>query len=305
MPRAQERNGGKLNSHLWYFGAFARQLQPKYTFLLDVGTIPQPGAFARLFHAMEENPQVGGCCGEIAVRSPRVYNLIEASQHFEYKISHVSAGLSRTRRTPSGSTDNQQRCVDASQVMDKSMESVFGYISVLPGAFSAYRWQAIRGEPLNQYFYIEEHSGKELGPFLANMYLAEDRVLCFELLAKFKRNWTMTFVSGAVAETDVPDNLLELTKQRRRWLNGSFFALVFYISKFSRVLHRSRHGFFRRIGLSVQFVYNLGLLFLNWLAVGSLYLSYVIIFTMSFDALPEVRSTAAAADAATCAAVPR
>ena len=58
------------------------------------------------------------------------------------------------------------------------MESVFGYVSVLPGAFSAYRWKAIRGEPLNAYFYVEENSVKEMGPFMANMYLAEDRVRC-------------------------------------------------------------------------------------------------------------------------------
>ena len=109
---------------------------------MDVGTEPQPYAFAKLYMAMENNPQLGGVCGEITVRNPKVYNMIEASQYFEYKISHV---------------------------MDKAMESVFGYISVLPGAFSAYRWVAIRGEPLNQYFYVEEHSVAEMGPFMANM----------------------------------------------------------------------------------------------------------------------------------------
>ena len=93
------------------------------------------------------------------------------------------------------------------------MESVFGYVSVLPGAFSGYRWKAIRGEPLNSYFFVEENSVKEMGPFLANMYLAEDRVLCFELLAKENRTWTLHFVTGAVAETDVPETLLELLKQ--------------------------------------------------------------------------------------------
>ena len=57
-----------------------------------------------------------------------------------------------------------------------AMESVFGYVSVLPSAFSAYRWKAIRGEPLNAYFTVEESSVKDMGPFLTNLYLAEDRV---------------------------------------------------------------------------------------------------------------------------------
>lgn len=168
------------------------------------------------------------------------------------------------------------------------MESVFGYISVLPGAFSAYRWVAIRGEPLNQYFYVEEHSVKQMGPFMANMYLAEDRVLCFELLSKKERNWTMHFVTGATASTDVPGSLLDLIKQRRRWLNGSFFSLVYYITKFTLVLQRSDHGLWRRLALSIQFVYMLGLLCLGWLSVGSLYLSLVIIFSMAFEQIPDV-----------------
>ena len=40
--------------------------------------------------------------------------------------------------------------------MQRSLDSVFGFIPVLPGAFSAYRWIAIRGEPLVEYFKIEE-----------------------------------------------------------------------------------------------------------------------------------------------------
>ena len=66
--------------------------------------------------------------------------------------------------------------VDMTAFVIAAMESVFGYVSVLPGAFSAYRWDAIRGEPLESYFFIERHSMVDTGPFMANMYLAEDRV---------------------------------------------------------------------------------------------------------------------------------
>ena len=38
-------------------------------------------------------------------------------------------------------------------------------------------------------------------------------MLAFELLAKKHRSWTLHFVSNARAETDAPDNLLELIKQ--------------------------------------------------------------------------------------------
>ena len=60
-------------------------------------------------------------------------------------------------------------------ILDKPMESVFGFIAVLPGAFSAYRYKAISGAPLVAYFKGEAiHSGKvQTGSFEANMYLAE------------------------------------------------------------------------------------------------------------------------------------
>ncbi len=38
-------------------------------------------------------------------------------------------------------------------------------------------------------------------------------MLCFELLAKKNRTWTLHYTAGAVAETDVPETLLDLLKQ--------------------------------------------------------------------------------------------
>jgi chitin synthase len=64
--------------------------------------------------------------------------------------------------------------------------------------------------------------------FSSSIYflIAEDRILCFELVAKKGERWTLTYVKPSKAETDVPETAVELIGQRRRWLNGSFAASV-------------------------------------------------------------------------------
>jgi chitin synthase len=105
------------------------------------------------------------------------------------------------------------------------MESLFGYIICLPGAFSAYRYEAIVGVPLHVYFESLRVAPRELGAFRGNMYLCEDRILCFELFASKGKAWTLAYVKDALAETDVPTDVVALLKQRRRWLNGSLYTV--------------------------------------------------------------------------------
>ncbi len=111
---------------------------------------------------------VGGACGEIKAELGRfggnLWNPLVAAQNFEYKMSNI---------------------------LDKPMESVFGYISVLPGAFSAYRYEALKGVPLKKYFEGEEPSANITK---ANLYLAEDRILCFELVTKKNEPWVLKYV---------------------------------------------------------------------------------------------------------------
>lgn len=257
----KEHNSGKLNSHLWFFDAFAEHLMPTYTILIDVGTIPTDDSIFRLIRSMDRDTQIGGVCGEIATYKPNMLNFVVASQHFEYKISNM---------------------------MDKALESVCGYISVLPGAFSAYRYVAIRvdtdtGEgPLAAYFKSLTSSAQELGPFEGNMYLAEDRILCFELLSREGCNWTMHYVKDAEANTDIPETLLALIKQRRRWLNGSFFALLYSIINFPKFWTRSSHSLPRKITVSLQFAYFCSQVVLNWLLPGTFYLAFWFILHGSF-----------------------
>jgi chitin synthase len=148
-----------------------------------------------------------------------------------------------------------------------------------------YRWVAIRGAPLCSYFTIEETPLKDLGPSISNLYLAEDRILCFEIVAKKHRQWLLKYVQGSVAETDAPLTLVELIKQRRRWLNGSFFATVYYLLRFGRMLN-TNHSPFRKFLFFLQFLFNISQAVLAWFGVAFMLLSFLLIFNQSLYYAP-------------------
>ncbi|KAJ3196839.1 Chitin synthase, class 2 [Irineochytrium annulatum] len=254
----KEKNAKKINSHRWFFNAVCNQMVPDVCILIDVGTKPTKESFYHLYRAFERNPNVAGACGEIAAElGPMWKNLLNpivAVQNFEYKMSNI---------------------------LDKPLESSFGYISVLPGAFSAYRFTALQGEPLKCYFKGENPHGKDVKE--ANMYLAEDRILCFELVVKADSQNILKYVKSARAETDVPDTLHDLIKQRRRWLNGSFFASVHATLNWQRIFRSGHTGGMKWL-LLMEFIYNgINLLF-SWFNLGNFFLAFYFLFNVSSNA---------------------
>lgn len=130
-----------------------------------------------------------------------------------------------------------------------------------------------------------------MNPFFGNMFLAEDRVLCLELVCSpYGRN-ILSYVEGAPAVTDVPDTTAALTKQRRRWLNGSFFAQVYAIWQglFQFRLFRTEHSFFMKLLLMFEFIYLMANTVLVWFLPGLFYLSFVILWRGFLDeVIPDV-----------------
>ncbi|KAJ3081062.1 Chitin synthase, class 2, partial [Rhizoclosmatium hyalinum] len=251
----KEKNAKKINSHRWFFNAICESIQPEVCILLDVGTKPTKESLFHLYNAFHWYPEVGGACGEIAAEPGKYLsnfiNPLVAVQNFEYKMSNI---------------------------LDKPLESVLGYISVLPGAFSAYRYEALKGEPLKCYFHGETSVGESVSE--ANMYLAEDRILCFELVMKKDKSWLLKYVKSARAETDVPSELHDLISQRRRWLNGSFFAALYATYNWQRI-GTSTHQMGRKWMLYFEFLYNAVGIFFQWFNIGNFYLSFYFLFGAS------------------------
>ena len=253
----KEKNQKKINSHRWFFQAFGRVLDPNICVLIDAGTRPGKDSIYNLWKAFDVEPMCGGACGEIKVmlsHGKKLLNPLVAGQNFEYKMSNI---------------------------LDKPLESSFGFITVLPGAFSAYRYVALQNDkngqgPLERYFLGEKMHGANAGIFTANMYLAEDRILCFEIVTKRNCRWILQYVKSSSGETDVPDRMAEFIMQRRRWLNGSFFAAVYAITHFYQI-SRSDHSIWRKFFLFIEFIYQTITILFAWFGIGNFFLVFNIL----------------------------
>ncbi|KAJ5998312.1 hypothetical protein N7451_006122 [Penicillium sp. IBT 35674x] len=260
----KQKNSKKINSHRWLFNGFSRILNPEVVILLDAGTKPGKKSLLALWESFYNDKNLGGSCGEIHAMLGKgwknLLNPLVAAQNFEYKISNI---------------------------LDKPLESSFGYVSVLPGAFSAYRYRAIMGRPLEQYFHGDHTLSKQLGKkgiegmniFKKNMFLAEDRILCFELVAKAGFKWHLTYVKASKGETDVPEGVAEFISQRRRWLNGSFAASLYALMHFSR-MYQSGHNIIRLFFLHIQMIYNFVSLVMTWFSLASYWLTTSVIMDL-------------------------
>ncbi|KAK5069400.1 Chitin synthase, class 3 [Lithohypha guttulata] len=260
----KQKNSKKINSHRWLFNAFGRILNPEICILLDAGTKPGPKSLLALWESFYNDKDLGGSCGEIHAMLghgwKKLLNPLVAAQNFEYKISNI---------------------------LDKPLESSFGYVSVLPGAFSAYRFRAIMGRPLEQYFHGDHTLSARLGKkgiegmniFKKNMFLAEDRILCFELVAKAGAKWHLTYVKASKGETDVPEGAAEFIGQRRRWLNGSFAASLYSLMHFGR-MYKSGHNIIRMFFFHVQMIYNTVIVIMSWFALASYWLTTKVIMDL-------------------------
>lgn len=227
---------------------------------IDTGTRIDDNSLLKLWGAFYNDKNLGGACGVIRPYlghgGRMLLNPIIASQNFEYKVA----------------------CQ-----LERALESTTGYMSVLPGAFSAYRYRAILGRPLEQYFHGDPTLAKILGKkgvignfWRMNRFLADDRILSFELSIKSRSRWHTRLVSSAGGETDIPTSVVDFINQRRRWLNGSLSASIYSLRMAYR-LYDSGHKYTQKAALLVQLAYNLLSFLLAWFSLAGYLLTTFVV----------------------------
>jgi len=229
---SKKNNQGKLNSHWWFFEIICENLDPKYCFQLDAGTAPDVNSINIFWNFMQQNTNVGAAASRVMVPATNKYfNLLQSWQYGDFVYQ---------------------------KLFDWPAEVVSGYLTVIPGQFCIFRYKALKIDliksnrlldkqqnPLDFYF----RGLKDLNTFQSNMFLAEDRILGFEIISKGINNWKLAYVADAVSTTDScnTNTMLELFHQRRRWINSSFFCNLWLVVKIGTFLKNSHLGFFRKI----------------------------------------------------------
>ncbi|KAF2639665.1 hypothetical protein P280DRAFT_428938 [Massarina eburnea CBS 473.64] len=247
-------NCGKLNSYRWLYDSVSRITNPEVVVHLDTGTKIEPPAVLRIWEQFYNDKDLGGVCGELrpSLGSSwwNLLNPLVAAQVFEFKIGFQ---------------------------LDRAFEASTGYLSLLPGAFSAWRFRGQMGNPLKDTllgdptFTIAQTSSSQK-PWNLNRYLADDRVICFQVVSKDRGKWHLAYDRHSHATTDIPMNTTDFINQRRRWLNGAFFSTIYVITHWNQ-MYKSGHNINRLAAFHIQLLHSILALILSWFSLAAFMLT--------------------------------
>ncbi|CAI2378973.1 unnamed protein product [Moneuplotes crassus] len=260
----KHQNQGKLESYKWFYNGFCKMMNPKYAQLIEVGAIPQWNSISRIIMHMEAFQNVGGACGEIEVK------LIEKKSDGVQAVSFVESSMMRAQYVE----------YKVSHYMDKATESLFGFVTSLPSAFSTFRWECIKGRPISQTLKGARDDFRDvrkiMSCYTSNKYLTEDRIMAMEIVCKENENYLTHYVPGAKCLVDCPLSLTGLIKERRRIFNGWMFSSVHLLKSTCRVWKRKGSSFIRNCFLMLLYLYMAIIWILFYCMLGLFYSAFSI-----------------------------
>lgn len=250
----KQDNWGKLDSHRCFFESICRMYHPSFFVQIDVGTVPEPPALFRMWEALQENNNFSAIAARSLTAPPKhPFDLLSTWQYCDIAIE-------RTVNWPS--------------------EVLAGNLSVLPGQLSMFRMAAIAStddiessKTLKNYY----RGLGELNLYEANMYLAEDRILGFEMTHQQDKRWELGYATDAVATIDECETWGELLRQRRRWICSYTACRVALISKLPQVFSNRCRSYSEKLHKSFAAFYFLMASIIEWLVPGFHFITQITI----------------------------
>ena len=245
----KKENAGKLDSHWWFYHVFCSILTPDICFQIDVGTVPARDCIGEMLWMIQSEKNVAAVASSVVVPRPKeTFNVLNGWQYFTF-----------------------MKCM--AQEWPAEVES--GYLSVIPGQLSAIKWDAISYDqqgmgPLVKYF----KGLGELAPHESMLYMAEDRVLCSEIIVRKTADWKLTYSPSAVAVTDPCESWAELFRQRRRWCNSYLACRINFFNKIRENLFNNERSFTKKFEALTASIYQFFLLIKDWFFPAMLFLVY-------------------------------
>jgi chitin synthase len=104
------------------------------------------------------------------------------------------------------------------------------------------------------------------------MYLAEDRVLSYAILANKGQANILSFQCEAIAFVDTPNTFYKMIMQRRRWINGTWFAYWYTFTNIYTDLRQTKHSCIRKFSILLYlFMLKLIQTIFNWFSPAVYY----------------------------------
>ncbi|EEC49413.1 transmembrane chitin synthase, glycosaminyl transferas [Phaeodactylum tricornutum CCAP 1055/1] len=215
----KRKNCRKVNSQEWWLRSHAVDSCCEFAFATDCGILFDKNCLLQMLRRSDREPNLSGLTGYQRVMSARM----QGDDDFEFFSDPVGCFL------------RQIQCYDfeVSQSTTKSLLNSLGFIPVLPGPCSFFRFEHLQGV-LDDYFSLTTATikGDHGGIILGNVQLAEDRFPPVLLTFRFKGSCQRAgiarpktgFVHDAVFYFEAEKPLRQLVTQRRRWINGSYTA---------------------------------------------------------------------------------
>lgn len=246
-----EQYSPQFESHFWFYKVFAELLQPNICIAIETGVKVDSTCLYHAHKAFQRDSKIGGLSVETRVEIKNyglnLLNPIVAIQNFEMKQYHI---------------------------MNKSTSSLFGFVPVIGDAFSAFRFTALQGQPLQIYL---GQSGTASTFTEAIQSLSANNLLAHEIVCKLNEKWTIKYESSASVEIEVASTIDTYMQNQKTVTNNSIFSVLHSIIEWRRILLTS-HSFIRKLVLLVQVGLHFFESLFSWFLIVGLFYQLFFVF---------------------------